>query len=117
MKEAGLPIGEILVFDEKTDPNGNLGRPEQYTSKVDFSDTTLEQLDLKNPAGGTIEVFANEKDCTARHKYLEGFADPSMGAFGLNQYMYKGDSVILRVSYDVTPTEAKEYETAFTNLL
>lgn len=117
LKDAGCPIGEIVVYTEETDPNEVLGRPNQYTSKVDFSDTTLEQPTEGDMAGGTIEVFATAEDCTSRYEYLKGFDDPELGAFGLNQYMYKGDTVILRVSYDVTPTNAETYEKAFNELI
>ena len=110
LQEAGCPIGEITVFNAETDPNGNLGRPNQYTAKADFTDTTAET------AACTIEVFATAEDCESRYEYLQQFADPEMGAFGLNQYMYKSELAILRIGYDVTPDNAKIYEEAFTEL-
>lgn len=117
LKDAGLPIGEIEVWTAETDPNKQLGRPNQYTSKIDFADTTLEQSDPEYFTGGTIETFATKDDCQSRYEYLSQFTDPSLGALGLNQYMYKGDKVILRVSYDVVPDEAAKYETTFNDLI
>lgn len=116
LKETGLPIGRITVWDEKTDLNGLLGRPNQYIAKADFEDTRLEQFST-NLNGGTVEVFANEQDCEARYSYLEAMSDPSLGVIGVNEYMYKGERVILRVSFDFTPSEAKEYEDAFNSLI
>jgi len=110
LQEAGCPIGQITVFDAETDPNGNLGRPNQYTAKADFIDTTAET------AMCTIEIFASKEDCDSRYEYLKQFDDPEMGAFGLNQYMYKSELAILRVGYDVTPDNAKIYEDAFAEL-
>jgi len=117
LKDAGLPIGKIEVWTAETDPNAKLGRPNEYTSKIDFEDTTLEKSDTEYLTGGTIEVFATKDNCQSRYEYLEQFTDPSLGVIGLNQYMYKGDTVILRVSYDVVPDEAAKYETAFNALI
>ncbi len=122
LKEDGCPIGEIHVWTEETDPNGKLGRPNQYTFKADFTDTTMDNTNMLTPVdeyglpGGTIEVFKNKEDCTARYDYLKKMSDPSMGAFGVNQYMYKSDYALLRVSYDVTPSNATVYESAFVKI-
>ena len=35
------PIYEIITYTEKTDPNNLLGRPNQYTSKANFSDIRI----------------------------------------------------------------------------
>lgn len=122
LEEAGCGITEIYTWTEETDSNGLLGRPGQYTSKADFMDENIDPANKVDPVeeyglpGGTVEVFENEKDCDARYEYLEGFNDPSMGIMALNQYMYKNGNVILRVSYDLTPTQAEAYETAFNEL-
>ena len=36
LKDAGLPIWKIEVWTAETDPNEKLGRPNEYTSKIDF---------------------------------------------------------------------------------
>lgn len=41
LRAAGLPIGEVQVFDASNDPNSQLGRPGQYTSKASFADTRI----------------------------------------------------------------------------
>lgn len=122
LKEAGCGITEIYVWTEETDPNGVLGRPGQYISKADFMDENVDPENKLDPVeefglpGGTVEVFENESDCNARYEYLEEFNAPSMGFMALNQYMYKNGNVILRVSYELTPTQAEAYETAFNAL-
>ena len=123
LKDAGLPIGQIIVYDETTDPNGILGRPGRYTSKADFEDTTVEQYDDaiieqigETVIGGTVEMFETAEDCQDRYDYLMQFDDPSLGPMGLDAYMYKSDLAILRVDYDVLPDDAKKYEETFYTL-
>ena len=117
LKAKNSNVTEILAWTEDTDTNGKLGRPNEYTSKADFSDSRVQEL-AETPAekleyglsGGTIEVFATEEDCNARYTYLKSFLDPSYGAFGLNQYMYKYKKAVFRVSYDIKPSEAEIYK-------
>ena len=109
LKGAGLDLEITLIYTEETDPNHNLGRPGQYTGKADFA--------IGSAKKNTLETFANAADCDAREEYLSAYADPSLGAFGLNQYMYKTELAILRVSYDITPTKAEEYGAAFCALM
>lgn len=122
LREAGCGITEIYTWTEETDSNGLLGRPGQYISKADFMDENVNPENKMDPVeeyglpGGTVEVFESESDCDARYEYLEGFNDPSLGIMALNQYMYKKGNVILRVSYNLTPTQVEAYETAFNTL-
>lgn len=108
LSAADCSVGEITVYDEDTDPNGNLGRPNQYTGKADFA---IPGIDTMNPA--TVESFATKDDCQARYDYLNQFTSADLGAFGLNQYMYKSDYAILRIPFEVNPTDAAAYESAF----
>lgn len=117
LKTKNSNVTEVLVWTEDTDTNGKLGRPNEYTSKADFADSRVEQFATTNAEkleygldAGTIEVFETEADCDARYSYLKEFMDPSMGAFGLNQYMYKYKKAIFRVSYDLKPSEAAIYK-------
>lgn len=108
---SSLPnVKETLTYSEETDPNELLGKPNNYIGKIDFEDDRCEQLVENHLEGGTIEYFSNEEDCDARYEYLEKLNNAKMGAFGLNQYMYKYPTLILRVSYDLTPTEAEQYK-------
>lgn len=109
LKDAGLELEITEIFTEETDVNHALGRPGKYTGKADFAIGSVEK--------NTIETFANTADCDAREKYLSAYTDASLGAFGLNQYMYKADLAILRISYEITPTNAEEYGAAFYALM
>lgn len=117
LKAKNSNVTEILAWTEDTDVNGKLGRPNEYTSKADFSDSRVQEYYTSQAekleyglSGGTIEVFDTEADCEARYSYLKQFLDPSLGAFGLNQYMYKYKKAIFRVSYDIKPSEASTYK-------
>ena len=116
VKEEISTVGEIIVYDENTDPNENLGRPGNYICKADFEDIRVETFGDKL-SGGTVEGFSSKSDCNDRYNYLSKFLSADIGALGLNQYMYKYDLVIFRVTYDITPEEAKEYENVVSNIL
>lgn len=102
-------IGTYVEYDEATDVNGLLGRPGQYTSKINFEITTLEQTDPKDPKGGSIEVFATAEDAVTRYEYIQSLAQ-SMPL--LAEYDYLNGCVLLRIDYDVLPSEEMLYEEA-----
>ena len=104
----------IVVYDEETDPNKNLGRPGQYIGKADFFDDRME--DTEDNAG-TIEFFSSKSDCNDRYEYLCKLSDPELGVFGVNQYIYKYDLAVFRVSFDLTPTQAEEYKAAMDEIM
>lgn len=112
LQEEGLPVTDIVVFDENTDPNGLLGRPGSYTSKTDFKDSRIDELALEQ--GGTIEVFSSTADCASRYRYLSAIYDASPI---FRMYMYNYGNAILRVSYKLTPSKAEEYNVAMQNIL
>lgn len=109
LKQAGLPIGEVVVLTAETDPNDLLGRPGQYIAKGYWVDTRLptqETLDMD--AGGTIEIFGNEEDLATRKAYIEILAKSSLFV----QYIYAEGLVLLRLPNAFTPKQATEYEKA-----
>lgn len=135
-------IGEIVVYNEETDINELLGRPNSYTSKTVFAIITIEQPekmtldDLKNdttsteaekkrflasnnePLGGTIEVFNNKEDMQKRKDYLASMM--SSGNTFLSSsyaYMYSNGCALLRIHRSLTPAQAKEYEDAFNEIM
>lgn len=100
LKEAGLPIDDLQVTTAENDKNKLLGRPNQYTSKVNF----------KN---GSIEVFNNSDDLKARQDYINDIGKKSpMFA----EYNYANGNALLRINKSVSPDEAKKYEDAFMKL-
>ena len=124
MKEKTSNIGKVVVYNEENDLNNLLGRPNQYTSKATFEDIRLEQKNADNeflteeernePIGGTIEVFNNETDMNNRKAYIESLSS-SVSLF--NQYIYAKGNVLLRLENDLTPTQAKEYEDIFNEII
>lgn len=115
LKESGLPIENEIIYTEETDPNDLLGRPNQYSSKVNFADDRIEQYDAEtDPVGGTVEVFESNKDAKERHDYIESVSE---GVAFLQEYMYLNGKVLLRVSYDLTPEQAEEYNTKLTVII
>lgn len=111
VKDSGLPVGTIIVYTEETDSNNLLGRPNQYTSKINFADTRIDQYDEENnPVGGTVEVFINGEDATARKAYIEALSS-------IRQYIYQYKNVLVRIDFDLTPEQAEEYHLAFKDIL
>lgn len=116
-------VGAIYVFDEEDDPNKQLGRPNQYVSKIswadkridphDFSEENEEEINDLDPTeykGGTIEGFKNVSDLNRRYTYIKNI---TLNAPMLNQYMYKKGLFLMRLDKDFTPTQAKQYEKKF----
>jgi len=71
-----MPIGNVVIYTEETDPNNMLGRPGGYASKVNFEDerTLNEYTDTSSNAykpNNTLEVFITEEDAKARYDYVE----------------------------------------------
>ncbi|WP_143516793.1 hypothetical protein [Psychrobacter sp. JB193] len=121
-KSAGLPIGEVLIQTADTDPNNKLGRPGEYIGSAQFEDSRVKQLEPMPeietdepdlPLGGIIEVFDNDKDLQSRKQYIEQVYEMMPAA---KQYMYVNNLALLRLEYELTPDQAKEYEEVFMSL-
>lgn len=101
------------------DPNHLLGRPNQYTSKVTFTDSRIKAADVEytKPGdvdrGGAVEVFGSAADAQARAKYIQAVTK-SMPA--LAEYDYVHGSVLVRVSHYLTPDQAATYKGALDKL-
>ena len=109
-------IGKIVVYTVETDLNELLGRPNQYTSKVQFADNRLSQefVEENDAVGGTVEVFENEKDMNNRKEYIESI---SSQASIFAEYTYSAGNALLRLDNELTPEQAKEYEEAFYSIM
>jgi hypothetical protein len=101
-----LPITSLEVFDAETDPNSLLGRPGQYTVKVSWEDGRL--TDSVDPEG-TVEVFPDVESMQRRADYIEQIGQE---APMLLQWIFTDErtGAVLRVSSDLTPDQADEYE-------
>ena len=116
LKNNNNNIGKIVVYTEETDSNNLLGRPNQYTSKVNFADNRISQeyVEENDAKGGTIEVFNNKTDMKKRKEYIEQISNSS-SIFA--QYIYSKGNVLLRLEKDLTPEQAQEYEKIFNQIV
>jgi hypothetical protein len=109
LKAGGLPVGQVIVFTAETDSNHILGRPHQYTGKATWQDTRvtngLPWPDISD--GGSVETFATVDDLQTRATYLAGVTKNPM--FAEYEYTSVSGLVILRVSGELTPDQAKQY--------
>jgi hypothetical protein len=117
LKAQKMPIGETFVVTADNDVNKLLGRPGQYTSKVMWKDTrvTIAYInhtgaDIDVSDGGSIEVCSTIVDAQNRFKYIQTISKSS-SMFA--EYEYLDGTAILRVSSQLTPTQAQAYDTAF----
>ncbi|MGW3556291.1 hypothetical protein ACWDNT_02755 [Streptomyces sp. NPDC000963] len=101
------------VVTEDDDPNHLLGRPNQYTSKVTFTDSRIKVDDVVGAEpgsiglGGAIEVFATAADAQARADYIQNV---TKGMPALAEYDFVSGTVLIRVSHYLTPTQAADYK-------
>lgn len=110
---------KTLVVTAQNDPNKLLGTPNAYLSKTEFIDSRLDQgVDVVGgvPAGGSVEVFADEAKAKARRDYLKGAAKSAGAAAAAAEYDFFSGPVLLRVSHNLTPEQAGEYESALDHL-
>ena len=107
LSASDLPINDLEVFDAETDPNSLLGRPGQYTVKVSWEDGRL--TDSIDPSG-TLEVFPDAESMQRRADYIEEIGQEVPM---LLQWIFTDErtGAVLRVSSDLTPEQAAEYET------
>lgn len=104
-----------IVYTAETDPNKLLGRPSGYASKADFTDERAKpELDDEVQKGGSVEVFDDPADAKDRGKYIADTLK-KMKIFGTEYHFTKG-GILLRVSGELTPDQAAEYEDALNEL-
>lgn len=105
LRSSGLPIAEVRVFTAETDPNKLLGRPGQYTAKVSWKDQRA-----RDTEDATVELYPEREAMERRAKYIEELGRQSTL---LLQYVYSDPErgAVLRVPKDLTPEQAKDYQT------
>jgi hypothetical protein len=117
LQDAGIPIAKVEVYTAENDPNSLLGRPDQYITKANFSDSRIDEpiadhIGVDN--GGSIETFDNAQDAKKRYDYI---SEISKSAPMFAEYEYLIDKAILRISKHLTPEQAAEYENKFKEIL
>jgi len=102
----GLGASKVIVYDENTDPNKLLGRPGQYTVKVNWTVAGDE---------ASIEVFPDMGAAKDRAAYVDriGKAAPM-----LLQYVYTNAQrlAVLRLPRALAPSKANEWKIWFDKL-
>lgn len=113
LQVSNLPINNVIVYTEQTDVNKFLGKPNQYISKVNFADTTIQQRDATNPNGGSIETFKNSKDLNARKTYIESIFKASPA---FTEYIFVNKNYMLRLNKELSNDQVNKYEEAFMSI-
>ena len=106
------------VYTEATDPNNELGKQGQYQYAGSFYDTAASPPDAvtdnySTSDGGTIEIYSNNADATARGNYLAQFQS---GAVQAGAYKVVGN-VVLRVSENYTASQQTQMLTLMQSAL
>lgn len=117
LKAEGLPIDRIIVYNKQNDVNKLMGKPGQYTSKVNFSIQGLPQEDPADPNGGSVEVFKTNADAVKRRNYITKVikSDPVLSTYNYHETMYIKDNILLRLHPD-NWDRVEEYKQIFEKL-
>lgn len=111
-RAADLPLDEVVIYTEETDPNALLGRPHQYTQKASWDDRRADPT-IRKQRLMTVEVFASAEDLEQRRRYVEAITS-SASVFA--EYQYVHQNALLRLHHALTPKQAREYESALKTL-
>jgi hypothetical protein len=118
LRAAGLPVGKVKVYNASNDGTRLLGRPGQYTGKVNFRDIRIKDGGggVAVSSGGSIELFATRADAKRRSDFVSAIfasASPSIPS----EHDYLVGNAFLRLSHVLTPTQARKYEAVLRRLL
>jgi hypothetical protein len=88
-------------------------------SKVAFADSRLgvpiDPAEPGNEGGGSIEVFADATDAHVRADYIQKSLQ-SLGPSAGTEYHYLAGPILVRVTGELPPSVATEYEAAVAGL-
>lgn len=106
-------VVKVTVITEDNDPNDLIGRPNGYVSAAVLSDRGGDQSDPEPGVvyGATVEVFEDTEGAQRRSDYIQGILEEAP-MFG-TEYHYVSGPSLLRVSGDIKPSVAAQYEEAF----
>ena len=101
-----------VPITEDNDPNNLLGRPNGYVAAIVIKDSRLADCgdDVGVDCGATVEEWPDAEAAKTRADYIAALQkdSPMLGS----EYHYLDGPVLVRVSGELKPSEAKEYETA-----
>jgi hypothetical protein len=116
-------MSDIVIYTKETDPDGLLGKDNQYVAKASFCDERIENADGEYI--GVIEVFDSLDVLELRKYYIESVAQVSVGVYekygSYGQYSLMDQAEIiseknaLLILYASVPDETAigEYKSAF----
>lgn len=105
-------VTKVVEITEDNDPNGDIGRPGKYTEASTIYDSRVECTeDLDITCGAKIEVWEDEDAAKARSDFIQSALEATQ-ILG-SEYHYIDGGMLLRVSGELKPSEAEEYEAAF----
>lgn len=124
-------ITNVEHYSEANDPNGVLGKENQYTSKSSWMDSRLS--DIVEDYAGTIEVFRNTKDAELRElRFKKGIEEcyNSMPVAKYGQFMinntcdnlgygttYRDGVVVIRLSRSYDEQQVEEIKDALKGIV
>lgn len=109
----GVPVRVSVRYTVESDPDGLLGRPGGYLSKLAFTDNRVNggvvaDGDLGSVSlGGVIEVFANSAQARGRALRLQQAA---VGIPTRGEYDVLAGRVLIRLSRYLPPPVAAQYQ-------
>lgn len=114
IQNAIASVTKAVEVTEDNDPNNDIGRPGMYQAATVFYDSRAKCAPGETvhvSCGAKIEVFETANDAQARMEYIQGITD-SLGGL-VTEYNYVDGATLLRVSGELKPSAAEEYEAAF----
>jgi len=103
------------VVTAADDGNHLLGRPNGYTSKFYWTDTRVNQAQVRSTQaddvghGGSIETYPDVAGSQARKDYI---VTVTKGVPAFAEYDYLAGTSVIRVSALLTPDQANQYDAA-----
>jgi hypothetical protein len=111
--QAAIPtITSASAITEENDSNDMIGRPNGYVGGEFIADSrATECYDGGVACGAVIEDWVTAADAQTRSDYIQGIlkGSPALGS----EYNYIRDGLLLRVSGELPPSAAAEYEAVF----
>jgi hypothetical protein len=107
--------GDVVQITEDNDPNNVIGRPTGYLDAATLYDSRVSCDELGAECGASIEIWGDPAAAQARMDYIQGILS-STTVLG-TEYDYVRGNAIIRVTGELKPSEASEYEAAIDGYL
>ena len=104
---------QIVELTEENDPNNLIGRPNGYVAAAVLFDSRVNCESPGVRCGATIEQWPDQAAAQNRADYIQSHLKSA--SMLLKEWTTVKGQLLLRVSGGLTPSAAKDYETAFNN--